>query len=116
MEEKRIRDDKLVAKARAGDEDAFKQLFNQYKGRILAYLYNYLGNYQKAEEICQDTFLSAYRHLATYEPREKFSSWLYKIATNLAKNEFIRRKRQKEKVSLEAPIKKGEGPSPPWPC
>lgn len=107
-EKKQQEINELVLKAKV-DKAAFTQLYNLYKGQIFGYLYNYLGDYSKAEEICQQTFISCYKHLASYEPRRKFSSWLYKIATNLAKDEIRRAKRHEGEVSLEAPIKKGEG-------
>jgi RNA polymerase sigma-70 factor (ECF subfamily) len=76
----------LVQKAKAGERGAFEQLYQKYKRPILNYTYRFIGNFAHAEELCQETFVRAYLNIHRYEPRAKFSSWLYRIATNLAKN------------------------------
>ena len=99
-------DDGLAARAKNGDMKAFDMLHKRYRSRILNYIYRYIGDYQRAEEITQETFLRVYKHLATYQPLEKFSSWLYRIATNLSKN-ALRDRRHDPKISLNVPVSEG---------
>jgi RNA polymerase sigma-70 factor (ECF subfamily) len=100
-------DKELIQRAKEGDAEAYKELFNRYKERVLGYLYCYIGDYQKAEDITLEAFLDVYKRLPDYEEEGKFLAWVYKIATNFAKKEF-RGKKAKE-VSLDKPIDKGEG-------
>ena len=79
----------IVIRAQEGDREAFDELYSEYKRPILNYLYRFIGNRHCAEELTQETFIRAYINLHRYEPRAKFSSWLYKIAGNLARN-FLR--------------------------
>jgi len=91
-----LQDSELIGKAKLGDKQAFTELFNRYRKKILGYLYRYTGNYQMAEDITIDTFLNAYTSLPKYEEMGTFSSWLYKIATNRAKDELRKQSRHKE--------------------
>ncbi len=81
-----MEDESIVIRAQEGDKEAFEQLYQAYKRPILNYLYRFIGNRHSAEELTQEAFVKAYMNLHKYEPRAKFSSWLYKIAGNLAKN------------------------------
>lgn len=78
-----------VIRAKEGDREAFEELYSRYKRPILNYLYRFIGNRHHAEELAQETFVKAYMSLHRYQPRAKFSSWLYRIAGNLARN-FLR--------------------------
>jgi RNA polymerase sigma-70 factor (ECF subfamily) len=100
-------DNDLVRSAIKGSEDAFTELYNRYKVRILNYLYGYIGNFATAQELAQETFISAYKNIGTFRFECKFSSWLYTIATNLAKNFIIKNRKTKEE-SLERPIDAGQ--------
>jgi len=84
-----MEDENIVIRAKEGDREAFDELYNAYKRPILNYLYRFIGNRHCAEELTQETFIRAYTNLHRYEPRAKFSSWLYRIAGNLARN-FLR--------------------------
>lgn len=96
-------DEELIRKTKEGDKAAFKELFLRHNEKILGYLYRYVGDYQKAEEITIDTFLDVYKRLADYKEQGKFLSWVYKIATNYAKMEFRRKKRVRE-ISFDTPF------------
>lgn len=100
-------DSELIEKARHKDKQAFTQIFDRYKNKILGYLYRYVGDYQLAEDLTVETFLSAYNNLDTYEERGIFSSWLYKIATNCAKKELRKGEHRKE-VPIEHDLPDGE--------
>lgn len=100
-------DKELIQRAKAGDKDAYTELFNKYSDKVLGYLYRYVGDYQKAEDITIETFLDVYKRLPAYKEEGKFLSWVYKIATNFAKKEFRRSKKMKT-VSLERPVAEDE--------
>ena len=89
-------DQELIIKAKAGDKQAFTELFNRYRKKILSYLYRCTGDYQLAEDVTIDTFLNAYTSLARYKEMGQFSSWLYRIATNRVRDELRKRGRHKE--------------------
>jgi RNA polymerase sigma-70 factor, ECF subfamily len=82
----------LVARARAGDRDAFRLLVERYEGRAYAIAYGFLGNREDAREIVQEAFLKAYRTLAGFRGEAGFYTWLYRIVVNLA-IDFRRRDR-----------------------
>jgi len=88
-------EDELVLRAKEGDKQAFDELYQKYKRPILNYVYRFIGNRAYAEEITQETFVRAYVNIQRFEPRAKFSSWLYRIAGNLAKNYFRHAKYEK---------------------
>jgi RNA polymerase sigma-70 factor (ECF subfamily) len=92
----------------AGEEAAFDQLFRRWAGPLLRYLERMLGDGALAEELVQEAFLRVHGARERYEPRARFSTWLYRIATNLALNELKRPRRkhvhqEEEKSLLRAP-------------
>ncbi len=95
--------EQLIEQAKSGDKEAFTEIFARYRDKIFGYLFRYVRDYHKAEDLVIETFLFAYKRLNTYTEQGKFSSWLYKIATNCAKKEFGRAMRRNE-VSLEEPV------------
>ncbi len=90
----------LILRVKEGDEWAFGQIMAAYKDRIVNYLYQFTGDYQKAIELSQETFLRVYFKADKYRPIAPLSAWIYTIASNLAKTEFKRAKRTAA-VSLE---------------
>ncbi|NQT91005.1 MAG: sigma-70 family RNA polymerase sigma factor [Candidatus Omnitrophica bacterium] len=96
-------DDILVERAKAGERAAFDELYQKYKRPILNYIYRFIGKRAQAEELTQEAFVRAYINMHKFEPKAKFSSWLYRIAANLSKN-FLRHA-QYEKRFL--PFKQG---------
>jgi RNA polymerase sigma-70 factor (ECF subfamily) len=83
----------LMKQVQQGNEMAFTKLVNIYKDRIVNYLYQTLGDYQRALDLSQETFLRVYFKAHQYKPRAPFSSWIYTIASNLAKTEMKKRRR-----------------------
>ena len=79
-------DVQLMLRAKRGDDSAFSQLVENYQDRLVAVLYHILGNQEAAEDLAQEVFLRVYRNRGKYEPRAKFSTWLFHIANNLASN------------------------------
>ncbi len=96
----------LVDRFRGGDATAFDQLVSRYWDRIYAMVNQLLRNAQDAEEVTQDAFIRAHRGLVNFRGDSAFSTWLYQIATNLARNRYWywwRRKRDKS-ISFDAPF------------
>jgi len=92
-------DVQLMLRAKEGDEDAFTELVAAYQDRIVGIFCHLLRNQEAAEDLAQDVFLRIYRSRATYEPKAKFSTWLFRIANNLASN-LRRNKGRRKEVSL----------------
>jgi RNA polymerase sigma-70 factor (ECF subfamily) len=83
----------LIALVRDGDEQAFGRIVQVYKDKIVNFLYQMTGDYQKAVDLSQETFLRVYFKADKYRPIAPLSSWIYAIASNLAKTELKKRKR-----------------------
>ena len=76
----------LLARARAGDSDAFRDLTEPHHRELLVHCYRMLGSFQDAEDALQDTLLAAWRGLGSFEGRASIRTWLYRIATNRCLN------------------------------
>ena len=79
-----------MLRVRDGDRDAFRALYEKYQAAIARFAANFVGASARGEELAQDVFLQVYRSRDRYEPRAKFSTWLYTIAHNLCLNEVRR--------------------------
>lgn len=86
-------DYKLIDAVGKGDEEAFERLINRYRDPILNFIYRYLGDRFGAEDLAQEVFLRVFEAAARFEPRGKVSTWIFRIAYNLAVNEKTRRSR-----------------------
>ncbi len=75
-----------MLRAKRGDDAAFSQLVENYQDRLVAVLFHILGDQQAAEDLAQEAFLRIHRNRAKYEAKAKFSTWLFRIANNLASN------------------------------
>jgi RNA polymerase sigma-70 factor (ECF subfamily) len=99
-------DDALVQRFTAGDEAAFVEIMERYRGKIFAATLRLLRNHADAEEVTQDTFIRAHRALANFRGDSSLATWLYRIGLNLARNRywyFFRRRRQ-DSFSLDAAL------------
>ncbi len=97
----------LVARAQAGDNDAFAQLMSQYERKVYRLAKNITRNDEDAEDVLQEAFLKAYEHLDTFKGDSKFYTWIVRIAVNEALMKLRKRKGDKV-VSLDEPIETGE--------
>jgi len=97
-------DSELVASFLAGEKRAFTELANRYHVRLLNFIYRTIGDRDRAEDLVQETFIRVYRHLHRFDQTKKFSTWVYTIAGNLAKNEL--RNRSRNPLVLFQTIKK----------
>ena len=93
-------DQKLIARVQQGDNSAFAEIVRAYKDKIVNYLYQVTSDYQKAVDLSQETFIRVYFKADRYRPIAPLSSWIYAIASNLAKTDHKRRRRMMA-VSLE---------------
>jgi RNA polymerase sigma-70 factor (ECF subfamily) len=78
----------LMLRFQNGDGSAFRQLFEAYKIPLLNFIYRYCQDKRVAEELSQEVFLRVYKTASSYRPDAKFSTWLYRIATNICLNEI----------------------------
>ena len=85
-------DARLVKLARKGDQGAFAELVDLYKDKIFHLGYRMLSNRHEAEDIVQETFLRVYKNWERYDDKQKFSTWIYRIATNLCIDQLRKRK------------------------
>ena len=83
----------LVAACLAGDARAFEELVARYHGRLITFVNRMIGDRERSEDLVQEAFMRVYRHLHRFDPTKKFSTWIYTIASNLAKNELRNRNR-----------------------
>ena len=88
-------DEELIARFQDGDEQAFVELVNRYRNRLMTFVYRFVNDIEKAEDIVQDTLMKLYTHRHYYRNIAKFSTWIYTIAGNFAKTELRRKKRHK---------------------
>ena len=88
-----IEDGDVVSAFPNGEERAFEELVDRYQGRLLNFIYRTIGDRDRAEDLVQEVFIRVYRHIGRFDRSKKFSTWIYTIASNLAKNELRNRSR-----------------------
>jgi RNA polymerase sigma-70 factor (ECF subfamily) len=100
-----LSDAEIMLRVAAGDEAGFSLLVEKYRRQMLHYMYRMVHNQAVAEELAQEVFLRVYRARATYRAEAKFSTWLYRIATNLGVNHArdTRHERGAQAVYLDQP-------------
>lgn len=93
-EQLRGADDAAIVEAfLGGEERAFQELVERYQTRLLNFVYRTIGDRERAEDLVQEVFIRVYRHIHRFDRSKKFSTWIYTIASNLAKNELRNRSR-----------------------
>ncbi len=101
---KEMDDSGVVAAYLEGNQRAFNELVTRYQRRLLNFVYRTIGDRERAEDLVQEVFIRVHRHLARFDQTKKFSTWIYTIASNLAKNEL--RNRSRSPLVLFQTIKK----------
>jgi len=98
-------DAEVMLRVKAGDQSAFDFLVQKYRRPLVSFMYRMAHNTAAAEDLAQEVFLRVYRSRQTYEASAKFTTWLYRIATNLAVNHArdTRKERPEVMVSLDEP-------------
>jgi RNA polymerase sigma-70 factor (ECF subfamily) len=98
-------DAEVMLRLKAGDQTAFDYLVQKYRRPLVSFMYRMARNTAAAEDLAQEVFLRVYRSRQTYEASAKFTTWLYRIATNLAVNHArdTRHERPEVTVSLDEP-------------
>ncbi|CAN5685147.1 RNA polymerase sigma factor SigW [soil metagenome] len=77
-------DSELVVRARSGSETAYRELLARYQRPVFSLVYRMVRNREQAEDLAQETFVKVFQNITRYDPKYKFSSWIFKIANNLA--------------------------------
>lgn len=99
MDLKEATDQDLVTRARSGSERAYRELLERYQRPVFSLVYRMVRDREQAEDLSQETFVKVFNHLDKYDPQYKFSSWIFKIASNLAIDSL--RKKGLDTVSLD---------------
>ncbi len=97
-------DVQLMLDVKAGDEQSFALLLQRYRTPLVNFLYRMVRNREQAEDLAQEVFLRVYRARKDYVPSAKFTTWLFRIATNLALNSVRDNRYQRMEISLDAPV------------
>lgn len=97
----------LVARLQAGDQAAYAQLVEEHAGKIYRLALRLMGNEADAEDVLQETFLSAFKSIDRFEARSSLSTWLYRIASNAALMRL--RRKEPEQVSVDEPLERDDG-------
>jgi len=100
-----LTDADVMLRVKAGDDSAFDYLVQKYRRPIINFMYRMAHNTAAAEDLAQEVFLRVYRSRTSYEPSAKFTTWLYRIATNLGVNyaRDTRYQRPENTVNLDEP-------------
>jgi RNA polymerase sigma-70 factor (ECF subfamily) len=99
-------DEILAERCQSGDAEAFGQLVERYKKRVFNLALRMLRNHDDAEDIAQETFLHVFRAIRSFRIDQRFSTWIYKVASNLCID--LLRRRRHPTVSLDAPLRDSE--------
>jgi RNA polymerase sigma-70 factor, ECF subfamily len=94
-----VTDQELVLRAQAGSEAAYRELLGRYQRPVFSLIYRMVRDREQAEDLAQETFVKVFNNIGRYDPRYKFSSWIFKIASNQT-IDFLRKK-EPQTVSLD---------------
>src|SRR5438132_5268349 len=97
-------DVQLMLDVKSGDERSFELLLQRYRTPLVNFLYRMVRSREQAEDLAQEVFIRVYRAREEYVPSAKFTTWLFRIATNLALNSLRDHRYQKLEMSIDAPI------------
>jgi RNA polymerase sigma-70 factor (ECF subfamily) len=106
-------DVQLMLAVQRGDESAFQRLFEKHVASVVGFATRFVGARARAEELAQDVFLQIYRTRATYVPRARFTTWLYRMVTNACLSEVRRADYHGRFQSMDQPVARGDDPGLP---
>jgi len=101
-------DVQLMLDVKSGDERSFELLLQRYRTPLVNFLYRMVRSREQAEDLAQEVFIRVYRAREEYVPSAKFTTWLFRIATNLALNSLRDHRYQKLEMSIDAPLMDSE--------
>jgi RNA polymerase sigma-70 factor, ECF subfamily len=93
--DKEIPSEDLMARIAKGDNDAFEILVNRHQASVLNLIYRFIGNRTQAKDLAQEVFIRVWQAAKTYKPEAKFTTWIYRIATNVCFNELKSARRRR---------------------
>jgi RNA polymerase sigma-70 factor (ECF subfamily) len=102
-----LTDAEVMLRVKAGDDSAFNHLVAKFRRPVVGFLYRMARNHAVAEELAQEVFLRVYRSRKTYRASAKFTTWMYRIASNLAVNYARDTRNRRGEVSLDEPTEGG---------
>ena len=102
-------DEELMELYQKGSRDAFEELFARYQGKVIHFAYRMTGNQARAEEAAQETFLRIARAASTWQPKARFSTWMYTIARRTTLNFLRDEKDEGEKLPISPGENSGDG-------
>lgn len=102
-------DIELVKQTLRGDKEGFEKLVYLYQDKVYSLCYRYSGNEEDAFDLAQEAFIKAYRSLSTFKGKSRFSTWLYRVTTNVCLDELRRRRRDIQSQSLDQPVTGSDG-------
>lgn len=103
-------DVQLMLDVKAGDDASFNLLLQKYRTPLINFLFRMVRDSATAEDLAQEVFLRVYRARKQYSPSAKFTTWLFRIATNLALNSVRDNRHRQMDVSIDAPVEEDEAP------
>jgi RNA polymerase sigma-70 factor (ECF subfamily) len=104
-------DVQLMLDVKAGDDSSFELLLRKYRAPLVNFLYRMVGDSGTAEDLAQEVFLRVYRARAQYAPSAKFTTWMFRIATNVALNSRRDGRHRQMEVSIDQTAEHGESES-----
>ncbi len=105
-----IENDRLMASAAAGDDEAFRRLVERHQERVYRFCHQWLRQSEDAREACQDTFVRVYQSMNRYRPQGQFTSWLLRIALNQCRDRFRSRASQEQRRTEVLPSDESRQP------
>src|SRR5207342_2550995 len=101
-------DVQLMLDVKAGDEASFELLLHRYRTPLVNFLFRMVRNREQAEDLAQEVFLRVYRAREDYVPSAKFTTWMFRIATNLALNSVRDNRHRQMEISMDQSVDTGE--------
>lgn len=101
-------DELLVKKCQKGHYEAFEELIHKYQQKVYSLCYRYAGNHDDANDLAQEAFIRVYHSINKFHFKSAFSTWLYRVTSNVCLDE-MRKKKRNSSVSLDSPLETEEG-------